>query len=82
MANDVIQKAITKEALNELVERAIQDLKKELSKADHPIIKLTIISRHEGYGIALHDLGADTLKLGLLVESEAKKIEPSIRKLF
>jgi len=77
MTNDITQKM-----LDEMVEKAIQDLKRELDKADHPIIKLTIISRHEGYGIALKDLGAYTLKLGLLVEQEAKKIEPLIRKLF
>ena len=68
--------------LNQMVEKAIIDLNNNLAKADQPIIKLTIISRHEGYGIALHELGADTTKLGTLVESEAKKIEPSIRKLF
>ena len=77
MVND-----ITQTMLNDMVEKAAQDLEREISKADHPIIKLTIISRHEGYGIALKELGADTTKLGLLVETEAKKVEPSIRKFF
>ena len=77
MVNDT-----TQTMLNNMVEKAAQDLERELSKADHHIIKLTIISRHEGYGIALKELGADTTKLGLLVETEAKKVEPSIRKFF
>ena len=77
MPNEELQKR-----LNQMVEKAIRDLNNNLAKADHPILKLTIISRHEGYGIALHELGADTAKLGTLVESEAKKIEPSIRPLF
>jgi hypothetical protein len=77
MPNEELQKR-----LNQMVEKAIRDLNINLAKADHLIIKLTTISRYEGYGIALHELGADTTKLGTLVESEAKKIEPSIRPLF
>lgn len=46
-----------------------------------PFLK-TIISRYERYGIALHELGADTKKLGAIVEIEAKKIESTIRSLF
>ena len=67
---------------NQMVDKAIRELNSELARADHPILKLTTIARHEGYGIALKELGADTTQLGLLVESEAKKIEPSIRPLF
>ena len=77
MSNEELQKR-----LNQMVEKAIKELKNELAKADHPILKLITISRHEGYGIALHELGVDTTKLGILVESEAKKIEPAVRKLF
>lgn len=68
--------------LNKMAEKATRDLKSELSRADHPISKLVTIARHEGYGMALRELGADTSKLGMLVESEAKKIEPSIRIFF
>lgn len=67
---------------SDMVEKAIRELNNDLAKADHPILKLTTISRHEGYGIALHELGADTTKLGIIVETEAKKLEPVIRKLF
>lgn len=67
---------------SDMVEKAIRELNSELARADHPILKLTTIARHEGYGIALKELGADTTKLGTLVEAEAKKIEPSIRPLF
>ena len=77
MPNEELQKR-----LNQMVDNAIKELKSDLNKADHPILKLTTIARHEGYGIALKELGVDTTKLGLLVESEAKKIEPSIRPLF
>lgn len=77
MPNEELQKR-----LSQMVEKAINGLRSDLNKADHPILKLTTIARHEGYGIALKELGADTIKLGLLVESEAKKIEPSIRSLF
>ena len=68
--------------LNQMVDKAINELRRDLAKADHPITKLATIARHEGYGIALKELGADTGKLGVLVETEAKKIEPSIRLLF
>ncbi len=77
MSNEELQKR-----LNQMVEKAIKELNSELAKADHPILKLTTISRHEGYGIALKELGADTSKLGILVETEAEKIEPSLRPLF
>lgn len=77
MPNEDLQKK-----LNQMVDKAIRELDSELARADHPILKLTTIARHEGYGIALKELGADTTKLGTLVESEAKKIEPSIRPLF
>lgn len=77
MANEKLQTN-----LNQMVDKSIKDLNIELSKADHPILKLTIISRHEGYGIALKELGADTTKLGKLVEIEAAKIEPQLRKFF
>lgn len=77
MPNEELQKR-----LNQMVEKAIKELKNELAKTEYPIIKLTIISRHEGYGIALKELGTDTSKLGILVETEAKKIGPSIRPLF
>lgn len=69
-------------SLSQMVDKSIKDLNRELSKADHPILKLSIIVRHEGYGIALKELGADTAKLGKLVESEAAKIEPQLRKFF
>jgi hypothetical protein len=68
--------------LSQMVNKAINELRNDLAKADHPITKLIAIARHEGYGIALKELGADTSKLGILVEDEAKKIEPSIRPLF
>jgi hypothetical protein len=68
--------------LNLMVDKSIKDLNKELSKADHPILKLAIIARHEGYGIAMKELGADTTKLGKLIDSEALKIEPELRKFF
>lgn len=77
MPNEELQKR-----LNQMVYKAIRELNSELARADHPILKLTTIARHEGYGIALKELGADTTKLGTLVEYEAKKIEPSIRPLF
>lgn len=77
MHNEELQKRF-----NQMVEKAIKELNNDLAKTDHPILKLTTISRHEGYGIALHELGADTTKLGILVETEAKKLEPAIRKLF
>lgn len=77
MLNEELQKRFS-----QMVDKAIRELNSELTKADHPILKLTTIARHEGYGIALKELGADTSKLGVLVESEAKKIEPSIRLLF
>ena len=77
MSNDELQKR-----LSQMVDKAIRELNSDLAKADHPITKLVTIARHEGYGIALKELGADTSKLGTLVESEAKKIEPSIRPLF
>ncbi len=67
---------------SQMVNKAINELRNDLAKADHPITKLVTIARHEGYGIALKELGADTSKLGILVEDEAKKIEPSIRPLF
>ncbi len=75
-------KSISNKMLNKMVDKAIKELKSDLYKADHPITKLATIARHEGYGMALQELGADTSKLGTLVESEAKKIEPSIRILF
>lgn len=68
--------------LDQMVDKAIKDLNIELSKADHPITKLAEIARHEGYGIALKELGADTTKLGNLIETEAAKIEPQLRKFF
>ena len=68
--------------LNQMVDKAINELRSDLTKADYPITKLATIARHEGYGIALKELGADTRKLGTLIETEAKKIEPSIRLLF
>jgi len=77
MANE---KSLT--ILDQMVDKSIKDLNIELSKADHPILKLTIIARHEGYGIALKELGVDTAKLGKLVEIEAAKIEPQLRKFF
>lgn len=77
MLNEELQKRFS-----QMVDKAIRELNSELTRADHPILKLTTIARHEGYGIALKELGADTSKLGVLVESEAKKIEPSIRLLF
>lgn len=67
---------------NDMVEKAIRELNNDLAKTDHPVLKLTIISRYEGYGIALHELGTDTTKLGTLVEAEAKKIKPAIKKFF
>ena len=77
MPNEELQKR-----LNQMVEKSIKDLKSDIAKADHPITKLTAIARHEGYGIALQELGANTEKLGSLVEMEAKKLEPSLRKFF
>lgn len=77
MLNEELQKRFS-----QMVDKAIRELNSELARADHPVLKLTTIARHEGYGIALKELGADTSKLGILVESEAKKIEPSIRLLF
>lgn len=77
MPNEELQKR-----LNQMVDKATRELNSELARADHPILKLTTIARHEGYGIALKELGADTTKLGTLVEVEAKKIEPSIRPMF
>lgn len=61
--------------LSQMVNKAIKELKSDLSRADHPITKLATIVRHEGYGIALRELGADTSELGILVETEAMKIE-------
>ncbi len=77
MATEEFQKR-----LNQMAEKALIDLRNDLSKADHPITKLATIARYEGYGIALQELGADTVKLGKLVESEANKIEPTIRPFF
>lgn len=77
MPNEELQKR-----LSQMVNKAINELRSDLAKADHPITKLATIARHEGYGIALKELGADTSKLGILVETEAKKIEPSIRPFF
>lgn len=77
MSNDELPKR-----LSQMVNKAIRELNSDLAKADHPITKLATIARHEGYGIALKELGADTKKLGILIEDEAKKIEPSIRPLF
>lgn len=68
--------------LNKMVEKAIKELNAEIAKADHPILKLITITRHEGYGIALKELGVDTEKLGILIEIEARKIEPYIRSLL
>lgn len=68
--------------LKKMVNKSIKELKIEIAKSDHPVTTLAIIARHEGYGIALKELGTDTSKLGALVESEAMKIEPSIRKFF
>lgn len=68
--------------LDRMVDKSIKDLNIELSKADHPLAKLATIARHEGYGIALKELGADTTELGKLVETEATKIEPQLRKFF
>ena len=68
--------------LSQMVDKAINELRRDLTKADHSITKLAAIARHEGYGIALKELGTDTSKLGILIEAEAKKIEPSIRLYF
>lgn len=68
--------------LNRMVDKAMNELIRDVSKADHSITKLAAIARYEGYGIALKELGADTKKLGMLVETEARKIEQSIRLLF
>jgi hypothetical protein len=77
MADEELQKKLKK-----MVNKSIKDLKEDIAKSDHPITRLVAIARHEGYGIALQELGADTSKLGTLVETEAIKIEPSIRKFF
>lgn len=68
--------------LDQMINKSMKSLNKELSEADHPITKLTIVSRYEGYGIALKELGADTSKLGMLVETQATEIEPQLRKYF
>lgn len=68
--------------LDQMVNKSIEELKIDLTRSDDPITKLVTIARHEGYGIALKELGADTKKLGILVETEAKKIEPYIRQYF
>lgn len=81
MSDEDSQK-IFNQKLSQMVGKAINELRSDLAKADHSITKLVTIARHEGYGIALTELGADTSKLGILVEAEAKKIEPSIRLLF
>ena len=73
---------IFNQRINQMVDKAINGLRRDLTKADHSISKLAAIARHEGYGIALKELGADTSKLGILIEAEAKKIEPSIRLYF
>ena len=67
---------------SDMVDKAIRELNSELTRADHPILKLPTIARDGGYVMAVKERGADTTKLGTLVESEAKKIEPSIRPLF
>lgn len=53
MPNEDLQKR-----LNQMVDKAIRELNSELARADHSILKLTTIARHEGYGIALKELGA------------------------
>lgn len=77
MPNEELQKR-----LNQMVYNTITNLKRDLAKEGHPILKLIIIARYEGYGIALKELGADTSELGALVETDARKIEPSIRQYF
>lgn len=80
----------SKQKLNQMVERSIINLRQELRptklgemlKIEHPILKLITISRYEGYGIALKELGANITNLETLIETEANKTEPYIKELF